>query len=95
MYMHIGMDPPDALTVWVALTESNLQNGCVQFSKASHLKVFQTKYIFIFECGNKFTHVHLLFKEHDGTSELLTTIYQQICSVADRTLKTCLKFKLN
>lgn len=35
---YVGMDPPDALTVWVALTESNLQNGCVQFSKASHLK---------------------------------------------------------
>ncbi|XP_045212191.1 L-threonyl-[L-threonyl-carrier protein] 4-chlorinase-like [Mercenaria mercenaria] len=35
---YVGMDPPDALTVWVALTESNLQNGCVQFSKESHLK---------------------------------------------------------
>lgn len=35
---YIGMEPPDALTVWVALTESNLNNGCVQFSKGSHLK---------------------------------------------------------
>lgn len=34
---YVGMDPPDALTVWVALTESNLDNGCVKYSKGSHL----------------------------------------------------------
>ncbi|KAL4240021.1 hypothetical protein ACF0H5_000816 [Mactra antiquata] len=35
---YVGMNPPDALTVWVALTESTLENGCVQFSRGSHLK---------------------------------------------------------
>ncbi|OWF46509.1 alpha-ketoglutarate-dependent hypophosphite dioxygenase [Mizuhopecten yessoensis] len=35
---YIGMDPPDALTVWVALTDSNIDNGCVEFSSKSHLK---------------------------------------------------------
>ncbi|XP_060068657.1 L-threonyl-[L-threonyl-carrier protein] 4-chlorinase-like [Ylistrum balloti] len=35
---YIGMEPPDALTVWVALTDSNKMNGCVEFSSKSHLK---------------------------------------------------------
>ncbi|XP_033746848.1 phytanoyl-CoA dioxygenase domain-containing protein 1 homolog isoform X2 [Pecten maximus] len=34
---YIGMDPPDALTVWVALTDSDKENGCVEFSSKSHL----------------------------------------------------------
>ena len=35
----LGLDPPDALTVWVALSVSNEENGCVKYSRESHHKV--------------------------------------------------------
>lgn len=35
---YIGMNPPDALTVWVALTDSNEENGCVKYESGSHKK---------------------------------------------------------
>ncbi|WAR09913.1 HTXA-like protein [Mya arenaria] len=42
---YVGMDPPDALTVWVALTTSDSANGCGQLE---HNKTYDEKSMLLF-----------------------------------------------
>ena len=33
---YFNLDPPDALTLWIALDESTEENGCVRYARGSH-----------------------------------------------------------
>ncbi|KAL4448274.1 hypothetical protein ABPG75_005493 [Micractinium tetrahymenae] len=35
---YVGLDPPDVVTAWLALTPSNAANGCLHFLPGSHTK---------------------------------------------------------
>lgn len=47
---YVGLDPPDVVTAWLALTPANAANGCLHFEPGSHLE--QLPHVDTFAEGN-------------------------------------------